>query len=79
MAAWKPVFAYKWWWLTETVLPWITWNFFDIKDWNDFIEKFNNFHKNNLEWKYESINCQKQASLFSSEIFEKKIKKIIKQ
>lgn len=79
MAAWKPVFAYNWWWLTETVLSWITWDFFDSKTWDDFIEKFNTFHKNNLDWKYESINCQKQASLFSSKIFEKKIKEIIKQ
>lgn len=79
MAAWKPVFAYNWGWLTETVLSWITWEFFDNKDWDDFVERFNTFHKNNLNWKYESINCQKQALLFSSEIFEKKLKEIIKQ
>lgn len=79
MAAWKPIFAYNWWWLTETVLSWITWDFFLDKNGMDFIEKFRELHKNNLEWKYKFVNCQKQASLFSSEIFEKKIKEIIKQ
>ena len=44
MAAWKPVFAYYWWWLTETVLPWITWDFFKDKNGMDFIENFKIFH-----------------------------------
>ncbi|MDD3145568.1 MAG: glycosyltransferase [Candidatus Gracilibacteria bacterium] len=79
MAAGKPVFAYNGGGLTETVLSGITGDFFDSKTGDDFIEKFNTFHKNNLDGKYESINCQKQASLFSSKIFEKKIKEIIKQ
>ncbi len=79
MAAWKPVFAYKWWWLTETVLPWITGDFFIDKNWMDFIEKFKLFNKNNSEEKYNSDNCKKQASIFSKENFENKIKEIIKQ
>jgi len=79
MAAWKPVFALKAWWLTETVLPWITWDFFTDKNGMDFIENFKNFHKNNLEEKYLEDNCKKQASIFSKELFEEKIKEIIKQ
>lgn len=79
MAAWKPVFAYYWWWLTETVLPWITWDFFKDKNGMDFIENFKIFHKNNSEVKYNPDNCKKQASIFSKENFENKIKEIIKQ
>ena len=79
MAGWKPVFALSEWWLTETVLPWITWEFFLDKNGMDFIEKFKIFHKNNLEGKYNPNNCKKQASIFSKEVFEEKLKKIIKQ
>ncbi len=77
MAAWKPVFAYNSWWLTETVLAWVTWEFFDDKTWADFIEKFKKFHKNNLKWKYSEKDCKKRAKKFDKKVFEKKIKKII--
>jgi len=77
MAAWKPVFAYNWWWLTETVLAWITWEFFDDKAWSDFIEKFEIFHRDNLSGKYTSVACKKQALKFSSLEFEKKLKSMI--
>lgn len=79
MAGWKPVFALNEWGLTETVLPWITWEFFLDKNGMDFIEKFKIFHKNNLEEKYNPDNCKKQASIFSKEVFEEKLKEIIKQ
>lgn len=79
MAAWKPVFAYKWWWLIETLLEWITWEFFEDKNWFDFTEKFKIFDENNANWKYKSIDCIKQANKFSEEIFEKKIKKLVYQ
>lgn len=78
MAAWKPVFAYKWGWLLETNIENITWSFFDDKAWFDFVEKFKIFHKNNLEWKYSSDNCKNQAKNFSKEIFEKKFLEMIK-
>ncbi len=77
MAAWKPVFAYNWWWLKETVIAWITWEFFDNNNWDDFVEKFEIFNKNNLNWKYKSENCKKQAEKFSMEEFEKRLRKII--
>lgn len=77
MAAWKPVFAYNWWWLTETVLAWITWEFFDDKSWFDFVEKFKLFHRNNISKKYTSEACKKQASNFSISLFENKLKEII--
>ncbi|MDD2907855.1 MAG: glycosyltransferase [Candidatus Gracilibacteria bacterium] len=79
MAAGKPVFAYNAGGLTETVLAGVTGEFFDKKDGSDFIEKFKIFHTNNLENKYKTENCEKQASLFSKEIFEKRLKEIIKQ
>lgn len=78
MAAWKPVFAYNAWWLKESVLAWITWEFFDNKDWIDFVEKFEKFNKNNLEWKYKIEDCKKQAENFSLQKFEEKLIEIIK-
>lgn len=77
MAAWKPVFAYKWGWLLETNVENITWSFFEDKFWEDFIEKFKVFHKNNLEKKYLPENCINQAKKFSKEIFEKQFLELI--
>ncbi len=45
MAAWKPIFAYAWWWLLETVIDNKTWNFFQDKTWYDFVPKFEEFDK----------------------------------
>lgn len=78
MASGKPVFAYKWGWLLETVLDWETWSFFLDKNWEDFCEKFQIFHKKNISWFYTAENCKKQAEKFSEEIFEKKLLEIIK-
>ena len=77
MAAWKPVFAYKWWWLLETVLPWITWDFFDNKDGEDFVEKFLIFDWNNMKWKYTHEACVIQAEIFSETKFEERIKQLV--
>ena len=77
MAAGKAVFAYKWWWLTETVLEWITWEFFKDKEWKDFVEKFEIFDEKNRDKKYSEKECRKQAEKFSIDVFEKEIKKII--
>lgn len=79
MAAGKPVFAYNWWGLTETVLKWETWEFFDNKDGFDFVEKFKIFHKNNINGFYKEENCIKQAKKYDKSIFEKEILEIIKQ
>jgi glycosyltransferase involved in cell wall biosynthesis len=78
MAAGKPVFALYKWWLTETVLPWETWDFFTDPDWQDFIENFQNFHKNNLEWKYNPEKCKKQAAKFNDSLFHEKIRGYVK-
>ena len=77
MAAWKPVFAYNSWWLKESVLPWITWEFFLNKNWSDFVDKFKIFNENNLAWKYKNEDCRKQAEKFSLKEFESKLVKII--
>ena len=77
MSAWKPVFAYKGWWLLETNIEWVTWSFFEDKSWKDFIEKFEIFHKNNLKNIYTRENCINQAKNFSQEIFEKNFLELI--
>jgi hypothetical protein len=78
MASWKPIFAYKWWWLLETVLEWITWEFFENKDGIDFVEKFEKFNGNNKSWKYKAENCIKQAKKFDKKVFEKRILELVK-
>ena len=75
LAAWKAIFALKKWWLLETNLDWITWEFFEEKDWSDFVEKFKIFHEKNTKWKYSEKNCIKQAKNFSKEIFENGLNK----
>ena len=77
MSAWKPVFAYKGWWLLETNIEWVTWSFFEDKSWKDFIEKFEIFHKNNLKNIYTKENCINQAKNFSQAIFEKRFLELI--
>ena len=78
LAAGKPVFALSKWWLLETVTAWITWEFFDDVEGDDFATKFKSFHSNNLEQKYKAENCIKKAEEFSEESFEKKFKEIIR-
>lgn len=78
MAAWKPVFAFKWGWYKESILEWITWEFFENRDWKDFVEKFRIFDENNRKWLYSALNCKKQAEKFDEKIFEKRLREIIK-
>jgi glycosyltransferase involved in cell wall biosynthesis len=77
MSASKPVFAYRAWGLLETNIEWITWEFFDDKNWVDFIEKFEKFEKNILSWKYDKEKIRENALRFSYESFEKNLKNII--
>lgn len=79
MAAGKPVFAYRWWWLLETVLEWITWEFFDNKYWLDFVKKFKIFDEKNLNKHYLPNNCKNQAELFSEIKFEEKIRELVEE
>ena len=79
MAAWKPIFAYNWGWLKETVIKWVTWEFFDDKYWKDFVEKFEKFDKNNKSWKYKKQDCVNQAIKFDEKNHKDKLEKIIKQ
>lgn len=79
MAAWKPVFAYKWGWLLETNIAGVTWDFFEDKNWEDFVEKFEQFDKNNSKWVYTKEECIKQAKKFDKSIFEKQIIELIKK
>lgn len=78
MAVWKPVFALWKGGLTETVIAWVTWDFFQDESWTDFIEKFNLFHENNINNIYTAENCKKQAEIFSDIAFEQNLLKLIK-
>lgn len=78
MAAGQPVFALKKGGLTESVVAWETWEFFQDSEGEDFNKEFEMFHKNNLLWVYSKEKCKKQAKQFDSSIFEKHILDIIK-
>ena len=77
MAAWKPVFALSKWWLLETVIAWKTGEFFNNPRGEDFIEKFEIFHKNNIAWNYLAQDCFKQAEKFDTHLFEEKLETYI--
>lgn len=79
MAAGKPVFAYHAGGLLETVIKWKTGEFFNEKNWDDFIENFIEFDAKNKKGYYSSESCKKQAELFSDKNFEVKLLKIIKK
>ncbi len=77
MASWKPVFALNKWWLKETIIKWKTWDFFEQKNWSDFVKKFKTFNQNIKNWKYKKEDCIKQANKYSEKEFIKKFKLII--
>ena len=77
MACWIPVFAYKWGGLEETMIEWVTWEFFlDIKGW-DFASKFIEFDKQLQAWKYNPNLIKRHAYNYSSEVFEEKIRSVV--
>jgi glycosyltransferase involved in cell wall biosynthesis len=73
----KPVFAYKWWWLAETMIEWVTGEFFEDKNGNDFVEKFRIFDMNIIAWKYKSSEIQKVAQKYSQDEFERQIREVV--
>ena len=77
LASGTPLFALRAGWLLETNLEWITWEFFDDKDWKDFIENFEIFDKNIWNWKYKKENLLNQAKKFWEEKFEKRIRELV--
>ena len=77
MAAGKPVFAYHWWGLKETVLPGKTGEFFTDIWWDDFVKKFRDFDTKNTSGFYKPEVCVEQAKKFDKTVFERKIKNII--
>jgi glycosyltransferase involved in cell wall biosynthesis len=79
MAAGKPVFAYHAGGLLETIIKWKTGEFFNEKNWDDFIENFIEFDAKNKKGYYSSKSCKKQAELFSDKNFETELLKIIKK
>ena len=77
LAAGTPLFALKAWWLLETNIEWVTWEFFTNPDWEDFVENFQRFHKNIEEWLYKKEDLLKQASKFGEEEFERRIRELV--
>ncbi len=75
--AWKPVFAYKAWWLTETMVEWITWEFFLDNNWWDFIKNFKVFDENIKNNKYNPLEIKEVALKYSTKNFEDNIRKIV--
>lgn len=79
LAAWKPVFWINKGWILETSKEWLTWEVFDKDITNDFLEKFKIFNENIFKWKYNKLDCQKRAKLFSENNHIKQIKTIVKK
>ncbi len=77
MASGKPIFAYRAWWLLETVIENKTWNFFDDKNWYDFVPKFKEFDKNVQSWFFDIDFIKNHAEKFDESLFEKRIKEIV--
>lgn len=77
MAAGKPVFAYAWWWLLETVIEDKTWTFFADKTWYDFVPKFKEFDKKVKSGFFDQKFIKTHAQKFDESLFEKKIKEIV--
>jgi glycosyltransferase involved in cell wall biosynthesis len=73
----KPVFAYKWWWLAETMIEWVTWEFFEDRNWDDFVEKFRIFDENIKSWKYNAWEIQEVAEKYSQDEFERQIREVV--
>ncbi len=76
-AAGIPVFAYRWWWLLETMIEWSTAEFFDDQNGADFVEKLRRFDKNIENGKYDKATIIKNSLRFSEDIFEAKIREIV--
>jgi glycosyltransferase involved in cell wall biosynthesis len=77
MAGGKPVFAYKWGGLLETVKENISGNFFTKKDGSDFLENFEIFRKNIEDGIFKEETIQKEAEKYSEAVFEENILKIV--
>lgn len=73
----KPVFAYRWGWLAETMVPWVTGEFFDEKDGSDFVEKFEIFEQNIIKWKFKPEEIKKVALRYSEDEFERQMRETV--
>ncbi len=69
MASWVPMFWLRKWWLTETSIEWLTWEFFDYDDVEEFKIKFQIFHQNIENKKYDKIKIRSHALKFNKDRF----------
>jgi len=77
MSAWIPVFGLKMWWLLETVVEGVTWEFFDFDDVGEFKTKFIDFHNRIEEGFYDREKIRLHAEQFRKEVFFDKLEKFI--
>lgn len=77
MAAGVPVFWLREWGLTETSIDWITWEFFDKDEVQDFVKNFRNFHDNIEDDRYDRIKIRDHALIFSKEHFVENLQNIL--
>jgi hypothetical protein len=59
------------------MVEWSTAEFFDDKNWEDFVEKFRKFDENIDSWKYNKEKIINNALRFSEENFERNIRRIV--
>jgi len=73
----KPVFAYRGWWLAETMQEWVSGAFFDSPDGSDFIEKFQKFDSDVQKGDYQPTAIQRIAEKYDRKVFEEEMRKVV--
>jgi glycosyltransferase involved in cell wall biosynthesis len=79
MSAWIPVFALRQGWLVETNIDNVTWEFFDDPAWSDFVEKFEIFHNDIEDSRFDRIKIRNHALKFSKHRFISEFKETIQK
>ena len=77
MAAWVPVFALNKGWLVETNIKWLSGDFFEDSEGWDFIERFEAFHEDIDEGRYDRIKIRNHALTFRKERFHEELKELL--
>jgi len=77
LASGTPLFALKAWWLLETNIEWKTGEFFEDKDWADFVKNFIKFDENINNNKYKKEDLLNQADKFWEVEFERRIRELV--
>ncbi len=79
MAAWVPVFALREGWLVETNEEFLSWEFFEKDDIEDFKKNFRRFHDNITDNRYDRIKIRDHSLKFGKERFSQEFVELIKK